>query len=724
MSARTLTRSFSGGEVTPEFWGRSDDAKYMSGLATCRNFIPLPHGPIANRSGFAYVATVKTSAKRTRLLPFVYSTTQTMVLEFGENYIRFHTQGATLLAGTGAAWSAVTAYAVGDMVNVASVNYYCILAHTNHTPPNATYWYPIPSTAYEIPSTYAEADLFDLNIVQSSDVLTIVHPNYPPAELRRLGATKWTLVPISFAADITAPTGVTATAFVGAASNNYHYVVTSVATDGGDQSLTSSSATCVNNLLTTGAYNRVAWSAVTGARRYNVYKLSNGLYGYIGQTTDVQFDDNNITADVSLTPPEAYDPFSGSGNYPSAVTYFEQRRVFAGTTNKPQNIWMTRSGTESNMSFSLPTRPDDAINFRVAAREANTIRHLAPLANLILLTSAAEWRVTSINSDAITPDSFSVLPQSYVGAATAPPVIVNNNLLYVAARGGHVREMAYSQEGGGYATGDVSLRATHLFDTYSITEMCVAKAPYPIVWAISSTGNLLSLTYVPEQKIGAWATHDTDGWFESACVVAEGAEDVLYVVAKRTINGSTVRYVERMRTRLWTDAADAFFVDSGATYDGAPVTTITGLTWLEGETVSILADGAVHPQRVVTGGSITLDQAASVIQVGLPIVADVKTLPLTLDIMAAGMGRPKNINRVWLRVYRSSGIFAGPSFDRLTEYKQRTTEVYGAAPNLKTDEIEIAVAPSWQAGGHLCIRQSDPLPATIASATIEFAVGG
>jgi hypothetical protein len=724
-NARIVKKSMSGGEVTPEFWGQSDDAKYVTGLATCLNFIPLPHGPVANRAGFAYVATVKTSAKATRLIPFVYSTTQTMVLEVGEFYIRFHTQGATLLVGSPAAWSAVTNYAIGDMVSSGGTNYYCILAHVNVAPPNGTRWYPIPSAVYEIPTPYAAADLFDLNFVQSSDVLTIVHPNYPPSELRRLSATKWTLIPISFVADIAAPTGVSATPAVGAATVTYRYVVTAIANEGGDQSLASTAAACLNNLLTTGATNTIAWSAVSGARRYNVYKQDNGLYGYIGQTDALTFVDNNITADISTTPPELFNPFSGSGNYPGSVTYFEQRRVFAGTTNKPQNIWLTRSGTESNMSFSIPTRDDDAIAFRVAAREANTIRHMIPLANLVLLTSAAEWRVTSINSDALTPTTFDVKPQSYVGANMAAPVVVVNNLIYVAARGGHVRELAFSQEGGGYASGDVSLRATHLFDTYTIRELAFSKAPYPIVWARSSTGNLLSFTYVPEQQVGAWAQHNTDGGtFESCCVVGEGDEDVLYVITRRTVNSSVVQFVERQRTRLWTNQSDAFFVDAGSTYDGAPVTTISGLTWLEGETVSILADGAVHPQRVVTSGAITLDHAASKVQVGLPITADLQTLPIAFEVEASGQGRPKNINEVWLRVFKSSGIFAGPSFDKLTQYKQRTTEVYGAPPALMTGEIPLRVESSWNNGGHLCVRQSDPLPLTVSSITIEFAIGG
>ena len=849
---RTLERSFGGGELTPEFFGRIDDVKYQSGLAKCRNFITLPHGPATNRPGTAFVREVKTMSKKTRLIPFSFSTTQTMVLEFGEQYIRFHTNGATLLSG---------------------------------------------GSPYEISTPYLEADLFDLHYVQSADVLTIVHPNYAPRELKRLGATSWTLTTLSFAPPLSAPS-VSVTGNAKGTDYFYQYVVTSVTDKGLSESLASNPAqgasvvitaitkanpgvftTAVahgftvgrsvyingvvgmtelnnnyyviktvpttttftledsagnvinttgyttyvsggavflsgvkNNLFVTGGANTITWTDVAGATSYNVYKFSGGLYGFIGSTTGTSFTDDNISADISKTPPLYDTLFASTSNYPGAVSYFEQRRCFAGTINEPQNIWMTKSGTEKNMTYSLPTLDTDSISFRVAAREANTIRHIVPLNNLILLTSSAEWRVSSVNSDALTPSTISVKPQSYIGASNVQPVIVNNNLIYGAARGGHMRELAYNWQASGYVTGDLCLRAPHLFDGYTVTDLAYAKAPTPIVWAISSTGNLLGLTYVPEQQVGAWHHHDTDGTFESCCVVAEGDEDRLYVVVKRTIGGATKRYVERMASRFAAAQADSFFVDSGVTFDGtntsattvtvtggttwgpADLLTITassaifaypaqtdandaivftatngttyrltivsttsttvaqarvdktlpaayrstatsayafardsisGLTWLEGKTVSILADGAVHPQRVVTGGAITLDQASSKVQVGLPIIADLQTLPWAAQIDAAfGQGRYKNVNKVWLRVYRSSGIFAGPDADNLTEAKQRTNENYGVPPALKSQEIEIVINPSWNDSGQVFIRQSDPLPLTAVSMTMEVSIGG
>jgi hypothetical protein len=682
-TTRTLQRAFAGGEVSPEMFGRIDDAKYQSGLAKCRNFICKPQGPAENRPGFEFVRAVKDSTKKTRLIPFTYSTTQTMAIELGAGYFRFHTQGATLEAS--------------------------------------------PGVPYEVANPYAEADLFDIHFVQSADVLTLVHPNYAPRELRRLGATNWQLSTIAFASLLAAPGAPTVTtAGCTVTKYTYYYVVTAVDADGVAESSASGVGSVASNLFETGCTVSISWGAVAGAARYNVYKQQGGLYGYIGQTAGLSIVDDNISADFSKTPPTYETVFNAAGEYPGAVSYFEQRRCLAGTINKPQNIWMTKSGTESSMSYSLPIRDDDRISFRVAAREANTIRHIVPLTQLLLLTSSAEWRVTSVNSDAITPTTISVRPQSYVGASNVQPAIINNTLIYGAARGGHVRELAYSWQSNGFITGDLSLRAPHLFDTYDVVDMSYSKAPMPIVWFVSTSGKLLGLTYVPEQQIGAWHQHDTDGVFESCTTVAEGGEDVLYVIVRRTINGSSVRYVERLHSRQFVDQADAFFVDCGATYSGVPADVITGLSHLEGKTVNILADGAVHPQRVVTGGSITLDQEASKIQIGLPIIADLQTLPATMMLQdgSFGQGHVKNVNKVWLRVFRSSGIFVGPSEYELVEAKQRKAENYGAPPALKSEEIQIVLTPSWADNGQAFVRQSDPLPLTVVSITAELAMGG
>ena len=104
-TTRTFAKAFSAGEISPEMFGRIDDAKYQQGAATMRNFIAKPQGPAQNRPGFSFVKEVKDSTKATRLLSFTFNTVQTMVIEMGNTYFRFHTQGQTLQYSDGTAWS-------------------------------------------------------------------------------------------------------------------------------------------------------------------------------------------------------------------------------------------------------------------------------------------------------------------------------------------------------------------------------------------------------------------------------------------------------------------------------------------------------------------------------------------------------------------------------------------------------------------------------------------
>ncbi len=871
MVAKTLTRSFAGGEISPQLFGRLDLDKFQTGLALCENFDVQPQGPIENRAGYEYVLAAKYWDRTTVLIPFSYNTQQTFALEFGHNYIRFHTQGATLLenaksidavtAGAPAVFKIVAhGFAIGQTVRIGevpgvpSVSNRWVVVNTAPSVDTVTFkdlWgtlltapdaagFLTPGTAarvYEVVTDFDQADLQDMHWVQSADVLTLTHPNYTPRELRRYGALDWRLQAIQFASslappatssipptaitheyavsavvqgysltalsapatcsnDLTIPgyvnvvawgtvpgglmyhiykrkgtawgwigvapsgqtfiddgsvvpdttvdvyagvgagpvisatpvapvgTGVTVTP-TGAGTTTYQYVVTSLDDQGAEESIASGAATASNDLSISGNLNTVRWPAVPGVGKYGVYRKIAGVFARIGiADSSCTFVDQNIQPDASTTPPLQINPFQGDGNYPRAVSYFEQRRVFAGTTNNPQTVWATRSGTERNLGYSFPSRDDDSITARVVAREAQTVRHIVPLGDLLLLTSGGEWLVKPAGSDVLTPASFSVKPQGYVGASEVQPAVTSRTVLYAADRGGHIREIAFAWQSQGYDTSDVSILAPHLFDYHTVKRMAFSRAPRPCLWSVREDGVMLGLTYLPEHEVRAWQRHSTNGSFESVCVVAEGDEDAVYVVVRRFINGQTVRYVERLHTRRFDTGADAFFVDSGATYRGSAASSFTGLYHLEGQKVSILADGGVSPPQTVVNGTVTLDSPASVVHAGLQIVARAQTLPLALQTQAFGQGVVKNINKVQMRVYRSQAMMAGPSFEKLRKYPTRLDEVYGVAPDLISDEVPITLDPMWQRGGQVCIQQEDPLPVTVLSMTLELEAGG
>lgn len=606
----SVQRSFAAGEIAPALQARADLVKYATGLKTCRNFFVQKEGGAANRSGTEFIAEVKDSSKATRLIEFIFNDEQTYILEFGELYMRvFRAGGAVVVSGV-AAWNSATAYAVGDLAEYLGINYYCIAAHTAQTPPDATYWYALAGDIYEIPTPYAEADLFALNYVQSADVITIVHPTYEPRELARTAHTTWTLTVPTFAPGIAAPANPAVTGGTGT-GQDFKYVVTAVEDETFEESLASAAVTLTNKGdPTDAAPNELSWDAVTGAVEYNVYKQKpaptggafDGVYGYVGTATATNFSDENITPNFADTPPTARNPFGSSGNYPSAVTYVQQRRAFGNTNNNVEKIWASRSGLPDNFTISSPIQDDDAVTFVVRGRTVNLIRHMIEMAQLLVFTSGAEWVVKGDESGIIKPGGVNPKPQSYHGSGTLRPIVIGNTVIFVQGRGAIVRDLNYEFVSDQFSGNDLGIFSSHLFKGRTITDWDFAENPDSIVWQARDDGTMLGMTYLPEQKVFGWHRHDSytlagQSFIESMRAVPEGTEDFLYILVRRVINSATKRYIERMKSRQ----SDNFFVDCGLTYDGSEQTgtiTITGGTnWTYDEDLT----------ATLVGAGITLD---------------------------------------------------------------------------------------------------------------------
>jgi len=686
---KTLTRSFAGGEITPEMYGRLDNIKFQTGLALSSNAMVLPHGPVTKRPGFAFVNAAGDSTRAVRLIPFAYNATQTMVLEFGHLYIRFHTLGATLLSA---------------------------------------------GVPYQVTTPYSGADLFDLNYTQSSDVVTLSHPGYPTKELRRLGATNWTLVQPGLGASPTAPNTPTVASTTGAGTayaRNMYYKVCTVTADGVQESLASAFVATSNDLTLQGSRNVVSWAAVTltdGPPTYRLYKAMNDsgrLYGFVGETSGLSFTDDNITADYSRNPPATTIRLDTEGNYPGAVGYYEQRRMFGGTQNNPQTIYGTKSGTESNLNASLPSNSADALSFTIKAQQQNAIKHLVPLNDLIALTVGGAWKISSTNGQALAPATLSVRTQSYYGSNNVHPTLTGTSCLYVEANGRRVRDLSFSWQSQVYASDDRSVMAPHLFNGFTLTDSAYTRSPDQIAWFVRSDGAILGMSYVPEQQVYGWHQHHTDGKFESVCAVAENNEDVLYVLVQRTIMGYPYRFIERMSTRQFATQGDAFYVDCGGTYSGVPTQILYGLTWLEGKSVVALADGAVVSGLTVLNGSVTLPTAASKVQIGLPFTADIQTLPMAIEgQQAGGQGTFKSIDYAYLRVNRTGIVRVGPTSDRLSTIPPRTNENYDTPPRLRSEILDSLIQPDWGPDAQLWIQSADPTPLTVSAITVKVSLGG
>ena len=570
----------------------------------------------------------------------------------------------------------------------------------------------------------------------------------------------------------------------------------------GVESFNSLSVMQLNNLSNRGAQTWLRWPPLPNAVQYRIYKQANGIFGWVGDTNNLYWVDENYDADVAQRP-VLYDySYGTNGQYAQAVSYFEQRRVYGGSTLYPSRIWMTRSNTLYDFGYSIPVKDTDRIVIEMAARQTERIRHLVPLGDLMVLTDQGEWQLSPVNSDAITPTTISVRKQSNFGANYTVPVAIGQTAVYVTARGGHARELGYSNDQRGYVTGDLSLRAAHLFDGKDLIDLDCIKSPFPVLWFVSTDGKLKALTYIPDEKIYAWHEHETDGVFESAAAITEGTNDVLYAVVRRTINGSTKRYIERLAplqefgdtdvyldsslsgdgtntsatTMLLTETAGqgwtigsfvtvtrstGAFVSTdvndylvvydatGAAYRleilsvGSPTTTAqarildaipdtlrgtataswafarnqwSGLSHLEGKTVSIWADGVMQASKVVASGSITIDTPAIKVRIGLPYTTTVETLPIALQADAFGQGRTKNVNKVWVRMQGTQEFQIGPTTSDLVSS--------GTLPSGQTDgELQVTLLPAWSQDGSIVMQQSDAFPMNINGLTLEAAIG-
>lgn len=624
--------SFSGGEISPSLYARTDQIKYATGLRTLRNFLIMRHGGASNRPGTTFVSEVKDSTKTIRYIPFIFNSAQTYVLEVGDQYLRVIRNGAPVretaqnITGVTNANPGVLTYtgadnyangddvyisgivgAIGNYLNgrtfkVAGLNAGANTFQLNYldgTAVNTTSMGAYTSggtiaEVYTISTPYLEADLPTLKFVQSADVITIVHPSYAVRELSRTGHAAWALNTVSFAPTVAAPGSVVNT---GAGGSVTEWVVTTVASETLEESLASSS-TGTSATPSSGSPITVSWAAVSGAQEYNVYKKSNGVYGFIGVAGSTAFIDNGITADTSDTPPTARDPFSGADNYPSAVGYIQQRLALGGSNNNPETTYMSRTGQFHNFTTSSPFQDDDAVTFTLAGRQVNTIEHYLDLGKFISFTSGGEWTAEGDSAGIIKPNSVNPKQNSYNGSSSLPPIIIGGSALYVQARGSIIRDLVYSLEENGYRGSDLTIFSSHLFDGYTLSDWAYQQIPHSIVWAARDDGTLLGLTYVREHQLWGWHHHDFgDDTVESVCVVPEGDEDYLYLCIRRTINGTTKRYNERMATRFVDDIVDSIFLDCALGYDGRneSATTMTlsgGTNWDYTEELTITASAS------------------------------------------------------------------------------------------------------------------------------------
>lgn len=667
-----VQHNFNAGEWSPLAYGRSDIAAYKNALATCLNYVPTAQGGLTRRPGTRYVANVKNSANAVRLIPFEFSITQAYVLEFGPSYVRFYTNDGQLLSG---------------------------------------------GSPYEVATPYTASDLQDLAFVQSADVLYLVHKNYEPRILTRNGPVSWTLA-VFYTQD-----------------GPY------LPTNDSSATLTSSSAsltTTVTASTITGINGGLGFLATDVGRHIRLKSGTNWGYGIISgylSALSVVVSIPNASPAWGTTPTTTWRlGLWTAGNYPSAICFNQDRLFFAGCPQYPNRVDGSNTG---NYPLFSPSAADgtvvdsNALSFSINATKVNTVNWMmSDEWGLMVGTASGEWVVAaSTQQTAVTPTNVSAKMTTSYGGTAVPPVRMGKSTLFVQRTKRKLREMTYQFTLGTFQAPDISMVAEHLTKS-GIKQMAGQSAPQPVVWIVRNDGGLVALSYDKDQEILGWHQHTLGGYSNAAQTAAPvvesvavipapaGDRDQVWLSVQRYINGATVRTVELME-KFWEDGdaiTDAYFVDCGATYSGAATTSVSGLTWLAGQTVSVLADGSVHPNCVVSGGgSITLNRSAAKVQVGLGYSSTGKTLRIEAGgADGPAQGKLKRIHRAIFRFFQSVGISVQATNGTAYPEPFRTSADRMDAPvGLYTGDKRWAWDGSYELEGQVSWTQADPLPSNV-----------
>ena len=757
--------NFTGGELSPRLDGRNDLTKYSSGCKTLENFIIYPHGSAARRPGTTFVAEVKNHNKKARLIPFEFSTTQTYILEFGDQIIRIYKDQGQVQSG---------------------------------------------GSAVEVVTPYLEAELFQIKFAQSADVMYITHPSHPVKKLSRTSHTSWTLTDCSFTKGPMQDANVTTTTL----NPGQSAVGTGV-------SLVASATTGINS---------GSGFLSTDVGRFVFLNSGYAKITAVADTTNATIEILTALSSASATEDWRLGAFSDTTGHPSCVTFFEQRLVFAGTTNQPQTIFFSRSGDYENMDANIggTVADDDAIIYTIASNQVNAIRFMTATRTLIIGTAGGEFTVSGGGTDsAITPTNILIKKQSNHGAANVDSIAVGNATLFLQRAKRKLRELAYNFDVDGYLAPDMTILAEHITEG-GITQMAYQQEPNQIIWGVRSDGELVGLTYQREQQVTAWHRHIFGGRFGNATItvtdyanIADGTRIVFtkadgttttftsttsattgkfhttssnnqtatnlqtlinadsdftatvssnvvtitetsplstgfltvkslddstrlaktdegkavcesvaviptddteyqtWVIVKRTINGSTRRFVEYINNFDFTETDNTTFnfLDSALSYSGSAATTISGLDHLEGQTVSILADGATHPDKTVSSGSVTLDRSATNVKLGLAYKSILQTMRLNAGSQnGTSQAKTKRIYEITIRLYESVGVEVGESLSNMERIPFRTSsDPMDEGIPVFTGDKTVEFRGNYDTDGFIFVRQTQPLPLTILS---------
>jgi len=612
----------------------------------------------------------------------------------------------------------------------------------------------------EVATSYSVTEVFEINHTQSADILYLVHKNHPPAKLVRTSAhAGWTLSDIDIIDGPYLDENITSTTLYASADTGSVTLTASASlftsSDVGrlvrfrevleihhdEWAASTSYANGVTVRYNGHVYEQVTGSTQTSGLTPPVHLQGDETYGAItwrykhdgtGYLKITAFTNaTTVTALVKNSTGVLPDHVVGSGNaterwslgafggdqgYPRAIGFYEERLYLAGTTGQPQTIFGSVSADFEN--HAPGTLDDSAVNFTIASDKVNVIKHILPARFLQLLTTSAEFTLSGgSGTTPVSPTNVNVLRETTFGTSDVRPLRAGNSTILIQKGQEKVKEITFDLDTDGLLGIDLSILADHI-PRGGLTDMVWQQEPELILWFVHSDGRLIGLTYDRANGAIGWHEHPLggDAVVESVAAIPSGSEDQIYLSVKRTINGSTVRHICYMTPIYFNDdILDAFFVDSGLTYDGSATSTIAGLNHLEGETVSILADGSTHADKVVTGGTITLDRDASKVHIGYSYTSYIETLRLEAGADdGVAQGKIKRIHGVTARFLNSVGAEIGPSVNSLDRVPFRDSSMaMNQAVPMFTGDKEVSFPSGYDNDAKIVIQQTQPLPMTV-----------
>ena len=564
-------------------------------------------------------------------------------------------------------------------------------------------------SVYEISTTYTAAQLSEIEYVQSADVLYLVHDNHKPRKLSRTGHTSWSISDVDFFDGPYDPGNTSSTTLTPSGTS-------------GSVTVTASSSVFVANDV--GRSVRIKHSSTWGF----------GIITAFGSATSVTV---AVNADRNYGGTSAVTDWRlGSfytGNFPTKITFFEERLFYAGTAQQPSTVFSSMSADFDKFS---PTSVDGSVNddnglqFTLVSDQVNQITGMYGGKFLHIFTKNGAFNMSSGSATAgLTPTTIQVINETNDGAADKKVSPASKSILFIGKNKKRLREFAYNIDYDSFTTPDMTVLSEHVgFGGFE--ECYFANYPNNILWVRRGDGVLLGFTYYRDQDVTAWHRHTiagTNAKVKSIAVIpgVDDAFDTLYMIVERTINSATKQYVEFLeqdfRGADGDTKDDQFYVDSGLTYSGSSATTISGLSHLEGQTVAVLNNGAVEANKTVSSGAITLTNATTKCHVGLPFTAELESVNVEPKSQyGTTQGKRGRIDKVIFRLFETVGLKAGPASSSVDVVPFRTTTSTMSATDPKTGDYTFLMPATYTTENKLYVKSDTAQACTISAIMIQM----